>query len=606
MVPTKKPTSAYSPFPRSSRRSPRRPRVQWSRETSPSPKRRGDGVRYGSLDLTPTSHRETSVIPQQKSGQNRLKIAVLGGNEEVGKNMTLLEYGEDIILIDMGIQFAEENMLGVDGCVPDLSYLRGKEHRVRAVIITHMHMDHIGAIPFLMPLLPKVPVFSAPLTLALIAKKLEYTPEIKIDLRSVDEESVLRLGAFTVRFIGVSHSVPAAMGVVINTPVGRVVHTGDFKVDLNPQSVEEKRLHQSLVDLGTQNILALMSDSTNAPVPGHQVMEREIEHDLDKIFQDKPGRLIFGMISTNVERLGQLISCAEKHGRHVFIGGLSLKTTFEIAQQLGYLTPKPQTIIEADDLRRLPPHKIVAVFPGAQGESNGAFSKLADGTQRDMDIQPGDTVVFSSSVIPGNERTVQFVTDKFFHRGAHVINYKMLDIHSGGHARQDDLKEVVKLVKPKYLIPIEGHHAFLHYHAAAARSVGFPAERIFIARNAQIMEFDASRHGVLTQQFLPHQNVFVRGSRINQIDEDTLRERRRIGEEGTLVVQCITPSSGIPKIVVRSQGLKKASALPAFHTSIATFVTQFLRRSSSKNLEQPLQRFLEEQHGIQPYLCILS
>ncbi len=605
---------SHSPSRGPFRRPPKRLRVSWSQNAGLSSDRRGDGVRYGALDLTPTDHHSGSPSAPDQNRTDRLKIAVLGGNEEVGKNMTLLEYGDDILLIDMGIQFAEEHMLGVDGCVPDLSYLKGKESRVRGVIITHMHNDHIGAIPYLMPLLPGVPVFSAPLSLAMIAKKLEYTPEVKVDLRSVDDKSVLHLGEFTVRFIGVSHSVPAAMGIVVDTPVGRIVHTGDFKVDRNPQTSDEKSAYQALVDLGGQSVLALLADSTNATQPGRQLMEHDIEHDLDKIFKDTDGRLLFGMISTNVERLGQLISCAERHGRHVFIGGLSLKTTFELASELDYLKPKPGTIISIDQVRRLPANKIVAIFPGAQGELNGAFFKLADGTQRDMDVEVGDTVIFSSSVIPGNERAVQFITDKFFHRGARVINYRMLDVHSGGHARYDDLKEAVSLVKPKYLVPIEGHHAFLHAHADAAKEAGLPAERILIARNAQVMEFDLAGNGTVTNQFLPQRRVLVRNGVLDQVDDDTLRERRQIGEEGVLIVQYALNGNGSPHVTVRSQGIRKESVREAFHRAIATHVGQSLQRknrSSSehaerKALEQMLQALLEERYKIHPYLYVIG
>ncbi len=591
-------------------RSPHGRSQRWEKTPHPEGgKRTGAGIKYGALDLTP---KNTYHLASPRAQKGKLRIAILGGNEEVGRNMTMLEYGNDIILIDMGIQFTEEHMRGVDGIVQDFSYLKGREQDVKAVIITHMHTDHIGAIPFLMPMLPGVPVFSAPITLALIAKKLEYTPEIKVDLRPLDEATELTLGNFTVSFIGVSHSVPSALAVIVTTPVGKIVHTGDFKIDLHPQDPDAVRYLEQMRALGSQNILALMSDSTNASQGGHQIMEHQVAHDLDTLIRDTKGRLLFGMISTNVVRLGQLIALAEKYGRFVAVGGKSLKTTLEIAEQLGYISPRPGTLVDVSEIRHLPPQKVLAIFPGAQGEPNAAFFKLASNELKDAHVVPGDTVVFSSSVIPGNERSVQFITDKFYRLGAKVVNYRALNIHAGGHAKADDLGEVVSMVKPKYLIPIEGHVAFLHHHALAAQAVGFSRERIFIADNGQVMEFSEDGEGKLLKERIPTRHVFIDGKTLDAVDEDTLRERKRLGDEGMVLIDAQCALSGeLQDVLVHSCGVRKASLRDKFHGDIKkAFMYEYRNLASlpeSKRvqaLEDRLTDLLTKKTGMSPYFFI--
>lgn len=568
--------------------------------------RTGHGVAYGKLELTPKDHYS---IQKPDNKQDTLRVIVMGGNEEVGKNMTILEYGDDIIIIDMGIQFGEEHMRGIDGIVPDLSYIKGREKNVRAVIITHMHMDHIGAIPYLMPLLPGVPLFSAPISLALIAKKLEYTPEVKVDMRPIDEVSTLELGNFAVSFIGVSHSVPSALAAIISTPCGTVVHTGDFKVDLDPKDKDGVRYLEQMKSLGDKNVLALLSDSTNATQSGNQTMERDVMHDLDTIVAQAKGRLLFGMISTNVVRLAQIITLAEKYGRYVAIGGLSLKTTLEIAQNLGYINPTPGTLLDISEVRNFPPNKVLAIFPGAQGEQNAAFYRLADGDLRDVRVMPGDSVVFSSSVIPGNERTVQFITDKFYRLGAKVVNYRMLNIHAGGHAKAADLGEVIKMVKPKYLIPIEGHHAFLHHHAAAATATGFMRDKIMIADNGQVMEFDRDGVGTLTKKKVPTDPIFVDGNQYDVVDGETLRERKRLGDEGVMVIDAIAKDGEIVQVNIATLGFRKEKLLP----SVEKTVTDFLKREFPKVrlqkdpqglLQDRLEKMIETDMKAAPYVAL--
>jgi len=438
---------------------------------------------------------------------------------------------------------------------------------------------------------------------------LEYTPEVKVDMRPVDEATTLELGNFSISFIGVSHSVPSSLAVIIKTPAGIVVHTGDFKVDLEPKDAQEIRYLEQMKALGSQNVLALLSDSTNATQSGNQLMERDVMHDLDAIVAGAKGRLLFGMISTNVVRLAQIIQLAERHGRYVAVGGLSLKTTLEIAQNLGYITPMPGTIIDIGETKNFPPNKVLGIFPGAQGEQNAAFYRLADNDLRDVRVMPGDSVVFSSSVIPGNERTVQFITDKFYRLGAKVVNYRMLNIHAGGHAKAADLNEVVKMIKPKYLIPIEGHHAFLHHHAAAAIGGGFPREKIFIADNGQVMEFDKDGVGTLTKKKIPTDPIFVDGGQYDVVDGDTLRERKRLGDEGVIVIDAMARDGVLLDANMATLGFRKEAKIPLVEKTIMDFLKREYPKLYKQNdpqglLQDRLEKFIETEMKATPYVAL--
>lgn len=591
---------------KANRRRGRRPvKANWKHEKK-DPERRGSGVSYGKLDLTP---KNKYAVREPALKEGNLRVVVMGGNEQVGRNMTMVEYGEDIVLIDMGIEFGEEHMRGIDGIVQDFSYLKGKEDRVRAVIITHMHMDHIGAIPYLMPMLPNTPLFGTPVTLSLISKKLGYMPDVKVDMRPIDEETEIQLGDLKAKFIGVSHSVPDSLAVILDTPVGKIVHTGDFKIDLNPQDEDGRRYLRQMQSLGDENILALLADSTNASAPGNQLMEHAVVNDLEEVISQAKGRLLFGLISTNVVRLGQIIHLAEKYGRQVCVGGLSLKTTLEIAENLGYIRPQAGTLIDLREAKHLPHNKVLAIFPGAQGENNAAFYRLADGDLRDMRVVPGDTVVFSSSVIPGNERSVQFITDKFYRLGAKVLNYRMLNLHAGGHAKSDDLRAVVAMVKPKYLIPIEGHHAFLHAHAAAAMETGFPRERVMIADNGQIMEFDKNRNGKLLKKKISTKPVFIDAERVGVVDEDTLRERKLIGDEGVIVIHARVENGKLGFVDVDTFAFRKSEVFNPIKQKIVRLLQKEFANNAKdkdfhKKLQKKVERLVEKEAGSLPLISL--
>lgn len=508
-------------------------------------KRKGGG-RMGGAFARPARMHTYKHKPYLKTGtdkdllaagpSDRLKIAVLGGNEEVGRNMTMLEYGNDILLIDMGLQFPDEDMPGVDYIIPNTSCLKGKEKNIRGVIITHAHYDHIGGIPHIMPRIGNPPIFATDLTCGIIKKRQEDhrdAPPLRIHV--VKSDDVLQLGSFSVEFFGVAHSVPSSMGVIVNTPCGIVVHTGDFKLDPQPgaQSVQET---EKIKKLGERGVLALMIDSTNASAVGRQLPEREIQTNIDEIIANAKGKIIIGTFASMIARIQQIILACERAGRKVAVEGFSMRSNIAIAQELGYVKIQKGTLIETKQINNYPREKIAIVCTGAQGEERAVLMRIANREHPFIEIEPGDTIVFSSSVIPGNERSVQRVTDTLYREGAVVVNYKMMDVHAGGHAKQEDLVEMHQMVKPKYLIPIEGHYSFLCEHAKAAAASGFPRERIFIADNGQIMEFDKNGNGQLTNKKVDTTYVFVDGLGVGDTNHIILRDRQELAGDGIVVV----------------------------------------------------------------------
>lgn len=469
----------------------------------------------------------------------RLRVIVLGGNEEVGRNMSLLEYGDDIILIDMGLMFPDEDMPGVDYIVPNISYLKGKEKNIRGVIITHAHYDHIGGIPHLMPRLGNPPIFATDLTCGIIQKRQEdHRDSPPLNLFSVTTKDTLQLGAFKVEFFGVAHSIPTSMGIIVHTPCGIIVHTGDFKLDSQPgaQSVQET---EKMIALGDKNVLALMIDSTNASKPGRQLAEGEIQHNIDEIIKNAKGKIIIGTFASMIARVQQIILACERAGRKIAVEGFSMRSNLLIAQQLGYVQVQKGTIIDTKDVHKYPKDKIAVICTGAQGEERAVLMRIANHEHPLLSIEPGDTVVFSSSVIPGNERSVQRVKDTLYREGARVIHYQMMDVHAGGHAQQEDLKEVHQMIKPKYLIPIEGNYSFLCEHAKAAVEGGFKKENIFIADNGQMIEFDQKGTGMLTNRKAITDYVFVDGLGVGNTNQIVLRDRQQLSSDGVVIVVCI-------------------------------------------------------------------
>lgn len=474
--------------------------------------------------------------PQQLGvGNHKLRVAIVGGAEEVGRNMTLIEYGRDVILIDCGLQFPEEDQPGIDYIIPNVSYLKGREQDVKAILITHGHYDHIGGIPHISPMLHHPPIYGTKLTNGIIAKRQEDFPDKgKIDLREIDVDKQLQLGIFTVEFFRVNHNIPDCVGMIVHTPEGTLVHTGDFKFDLMP-IMDEVTDFAKIANLGKQGVLALLSDSTNAPAPGHQISESVIGFTLDDIFRKAKGRVIVGTFASLLNRLQQVIWVSEKYGRKVVIEGFSMKSNIEIAKQLGYLSVDAKTIVSPQEALRLPEDKLTIMCTGAQGESNAALMRIATREHRFFRMQKGDTVIFSSSVIPGNERTVQRLKDTLLKEGARVIHYEMMDVHAGGHAKAEDLKLLFRLLNPKYIIPVEGNRFLLEASKDVAMSLRWPDEQVFVTTNGQMIEFSGGE-GRLTKEKISSDYVMVDGLGVGDVQEVVLRDRQLMSEDGMFVI----------------------------------------------------------------------
>lgn len=468
-------------------------------------------------------------------GKHKLRVAIVGGAEEVGRNMTMVEYGKDIILIDCGLQFPEEDQPGIDYIIPNVTYLKGRERDVKGIIITHGHYDHIGGIPHISPMLFHPPIYGTKLTNGIIMKRQEDFPDKgKLDLREINPDQSIQMGIFKVEFFRVNHNIPDCVGIIVHTPEGTLVHTGDFKFDLMP-IMDEVTDFAKIAILGQQGVLALMSDSTNAPAPGHQMSESVIGQTLDEIFRKSTGRIVVGTFASLLNRLQQVIWVSEKYGRKIVIEGFSMKSNIEIAKQLGYLKVDAKTIITPQEGLRLPPNKLTIMCTGAQGESNAALMRIATREHRFFRIEKGDTIIFSSSVIPGNERTVQRLKDTLLKEGAKVIHYEMMDVHAGGHAKAEDLKLLYRLLNPKYIIPVEGNRFLLEANKEVAMAMKWPDEHVFVTTNGQIMEFSGGE-GHLTKEKIPTDYVMVDGLGVGDVQEVVLRDRQLMSEDGMCVV----------------------------------------------------------------------
>ncbi len=473
----------------------------------------------------------------------------------MGRNMTVFEYGNDIIIVDMGLQFPEEDMPGIDYIIPNIGYLKGKEKRIRGVFITHGHYDHIGAIPHLIPRLGDPVIFTAPLTAGIIKKRQEDYPEKKtLNIKVVNFKSKINLGNFRVEFFHVNHNIPDVLGLAIYTPEGLVIHTGDFKFDHSPTADRPADIGR-IAQLGSQGVLLLMSDSTGAENPGYSISEHDIQKTLDEIFSKSEGRIIVATFSSLISRIQQIISLSEKYGRKVAIDGYSMRTTVEIANKLGYLKIRKGTIIKPEQMKNYPDKKVSLMCTGAQGEGRAVLMRIVNKEHRHITIKKGDTVIFSSSVVPGNERTVQNLKDQLYRQGANVIHYKMMDVHAGGHAQIEDLKMMINLIKPKFFMPIHGNYYMLRLHANIAKDVGIPEKNIIIAGNGNVVEL-ARNCAVISKEKVPSNYVMVDGLGVGDVGNVVLRDRQQMSADGMFTIVIIVDSKtgkiiGTPDIISR-------------------------------------------------------
>jgi ribonuclease J len=447
--------------------------------------------------------------------------------------MMVYEYDDAIILVDAGLMFPEEDMPGIDIVIPDVSYLAENAGKLQAILLTHGHEDHIGALPFLLKEV-QAPVYSAALTLGLVRNKLkEHKLHEKADLRVIDENSQLEIGPFTIEFIHLCHSIPDALGVALHTPVGTILHVSDFKFDPHPvdgRLTDEAKLKR----LGERGVRVLLSDSTNAETAGFTPSEQDLEKTLEAIISNAPGRVILATFASNISRVQQVIHVANRHGRKVGVTGRSMIQNTRMATELGYLTPPPDGLLTPDRMNHLPPNQVVVICTGSQGEPTSALVRMSRGEYRHLHIGKGDTVIVSATPIPGNEKMIQRTLDNLFRLGADVFYDELWDVHVSGHGSRQDLKKLIELVQPEYFIPIHGEYRQLVHHSRRAREAGVPEERIFVIEDGQCME--VTSEGVMPGNTIDSGRVFVDGSGVGDIGATVLRDRRRLARDGFLAV----------------------------------------------------------------------
>jgi ribonuclease J len=464
--------------------------------------------------------------------ENTLRLIPLGGLGEIGKNMMLIEYREDIMVIDAGLMFPENYMLGIDIVIPDISYLLEHKERVRGIIITHGHEDHIGGLPYVLPQV-NAPIYATRLTRGLIEVKLKEHKLLKAaSLHTIQPGDVLDLGSFRVEFFRVCHSIPDGVGLAVETPLGLVVHSGDFKFDHSPV---DGRLTDfaKLAELGGRGVLVLLSDSTNAETPGYTHSEQEIGETFERIFSAAKGRVIVATFASNISRIQQVIETAERHNRRVGVVGRSMVNNVKMAIELGYLSVSPDMLLTIDEINRLPPRKVVMVCTGSQGEPTSALVRMAGDEYRSISIRPGDTVIVSATPIPGNEELINHTLNNLFRLGADVYYDELLDVHVSGHASREEQKLMVNLIKPRFFVPIHGEYRHLVLHAQMAQQLGIPAKNIFVVESGQVIEFDGDE-GWLGEE-VSGGYVFVDGLGVGDVGQVVLRDRQHLSRDGFLI-----------------------------------------------------------------------
>lgn len=461
-----------------------------------------------------------------------LSIIPLGGVEEIGLNSTVIEYGEDMILIDAGLMFPEEDMLGVDFVIPDFSYILDNKDKVRGIVITHGHEDHTGGLPFLLRDLD-VPIYGTPLTLGLIKEKLKEYHLENIRLIPVRPRDIICLGPFEIEFVRVTHSIVDGVGLGIKTPLGRIVHTGDFKLDPTPVDGQLMDFHR-FSEYGEEGTLLLLSDSTNAERGGFTFSEKEVRRAFEDIFSKSTGRIIIATFATNIHRIQQAVDVAVMFGRKVILCGRSIVNNSQIALDLGYLKIPRDTWLRLEELNTLRDEEVVIITTGSQGEPMSVLSRIATGEHKTIKIKEGDTVILSAKIIPGNERSIGKIINHLCRRGANVIYEKVSEIHVSGHASKEELKLMLNMIRPRYFMPVHGEYRHLAFHAQLAEKVGIPRENIFILENGDILEI--TEEGARKNGKVNSGMVFIDGRGIGGVEDVVLRDRRRLAHDGIVLV----------------------------------------------------------------------
>ncbi len=476
-------------------------------------------------------HQTQHIDPQPTT--ERIRFIPIGGLGEVGKNMAVVEYGEDMIIIDVGMGFPEEEMFGVDLVLPDISYLEGKRDRIRGICITHGHEDHIGGLPWLLPQI-NAPIYGTPLTLGLISNKLRERNRLaEADLREVQAGDVVELGAFKVEFVHVCHSIPDACLIAVHTPLGTIIHTGDFKLDPTPVDGFLTD-YETLARLGSDGVLGLFTDCVHVETPGYTPSEQEVGRTLDPIIANASGRIIIATFASLISRVQQIMDIAYKYNRRVALLGRSLENNVQVAVELGYLTIPKGLLVEVAETSKLFDNEVLVICTGAQGEPTSALSRIANDDSRYWNCKPGDTYILSASPIPGNETSVSRVINNLFLKGADVIYTALARVHVSGHASQEEHKLMLNLLRPKYVIPIHGERKHLAMYSKIAQFVGIPKERIFFVDNGSVVELNEEQ--AIIAGTVPAGSVFVDGLSVGEVGQAVVRDRQLLARDGILLV----------------------------------------------------------------------
>jgi len=482
---------------------------------------------------------EDSIPPFEN---DTIRIIPLGGVEEIGKNMTAIEYGDDILIIDIGFQFKDENTPGIDYILPNTKYLEDRKDKIRAVIITHGHLDHIGGIPYVIPRIGNPPIYTRMLTSVMIKKRQEEFPHTPaLDIKVVEKNENITIGKLKISFFAVTHTIPDAMGVIIDTPYGALVHTGDLKLDHVDGIPTEEEIAEYDRVFKNRKVLLLMADSTNVENPGFSIPEKTVHKNIEEIIKNTKGRLIIATFASLLERMLKIIDFAEKYGKKVVVEGRSMKTNIEICRNLGILKPKKDTLITVESMLQYPPERIIILATGAQGDEFAAMMRMSNKTHKQVKINKRDTVLLSSSIVPGNERAVQKLKDNLSRQGAHIIHYRIADVHSSGHANRDETAWIHKKINPKFFIPMHGYHYMLRVHADIAKDTNkLTDEEIIIPDNGSIIEIkDNGGKIVKLKEKAPSGIVMVDGFSVGDIQDVVIRDRQMLAQDGIFIVFAI-------------------------------------------------------------------
>ena len=537
-----------------------------------------------------------------------LRVIPIGGLGEVGKNMTIYEYGDDALIVDAGIMFPENDMIGIDYIIPDFeNYLKDQKNKIRGIIITHGHEDHIGAIQHVLEIV-NVPIYATKLTRGLVEVKLNRNGlSGKADLRTIKAGETIQIGPFKVDFFHVCHSIPDAIGLGIDTPAGLIVHTGDYKFDHTPVD-NWPTDYAKLAEFAERGVLALLADSTNSTQPGWTKSERVIDAALDEVFEKAEGRILVTTFASLISRMQQVVDAAERHGRKIAFTGRSMVDNMNMARELGYAKFPERLVISLEKSLSMPDNQVVLMATGSQGEPRSIMGRLANGTNHKFDIREGDTIILSSQIIPGNEESVYRTINNLFRRGANVIYEDIAPVHVSGHASQEEMKLLLHLVRPKFLIPIHGELRMLKQHANLAQEVGVPKDNIAVVENGQIIEFiNGELH---LGERIPGGYIFVDGSNVGDVDRSIVRERESLGQDGIMVVNlAVNKKTGqlVGKPDIFARGFMLPEELDLLKDKLHSQIQKTVAKTNGyleKEILQTVKSYFYQETNRSPYIFV--